>query len=97
MTVKMHTPGPWKIEMEDGDKHIRSASGESLMCDSEYYPWTPNNPKDWELIAAAPEMLQELKFVSENIGHDSCTGDDPRPDVCIKCCVDRVIKKAIRP
>lgn len=55
-----HTPGPWRIEVSDGAKHLRSAKGDSLMCNMDFYPWTPDNPDDWTLIAAAPRLADEL-------------------------------------
>lgn len=60
-----HSEGPWRIEYDGGDKHIRSASGESLMCDAQFYPWVPSNNADWNLIAACPAMLEALQAVVE--------------------------------
>lgn len=57
MTDVLHTPGPWAVVYESGNTQIKSADGESLMCDETYYPWVPENPKDWDLIAAAPDLL----------------------------------------
>ena len=57
-----HTPGPWTFE-GGGDRHITLPSGESLFCDTQYYPWCSENSDDWRLIAAAPELLEACKAV----------------------------------
>lgn len=31
------------------------------MGNETYYPWTPENIADWQLIAAAPDLLEALK------------------------------------
>ena len=64
MTSK-HTPGPWEIRYKNGDTHLYMA-GRSQMCDMTYYPWTPENPADWVLIAAAPDMYEALKEILEH-------------------------------
>ena len=102
-----HTPGPWQFNAAGyvGPSDIageeRWKSGHDVIAQTIPipYPYGYKRPRAENianacLIAAAPEMLTELKFVRENIGHDSCTGDDPRPDICIACCVEKVIKKA---
>lgn len=66
MTTKKevsHTPGPWRVTEEDGDRELLAANGESLMCDLQYYPWTPASDADWRLIAAAPELLEALTMI----------------------------------
>jgi hypothetical protein len=70
MDVMQHTPGPWALVVEDGDMKIvappqepRLATRETLMCDTQYYPWCPSNEADWKLIAAAPELLHALRAV----------------------------------
>lgn len=60
--MSKHSKGPWYVDnTADGNTHIRDANGNSLMCDEQYYPWVPDNPADWELIAAAPDLLAALK------------------------------------
>lgn len=51
----------WKFERSgDGNRHIRTADGKSIMCDEEYYPWCPEEDSHWHLIAAAPDLLDAL-------------------------------------
>jgi hypothetical protein len=40
------------------------------MCDETYYPWVPDNPADWDLIAAAPDMLEALEMIAKNLDGD---------------------------
>lgn len=54
------TAWPWKVEPEGGDDHLRSADGESLMCNTSYYPWTPDREEDWQFIASAPSDIRYL-------------------------------------
>lgn len=35
---------------------------EEIMGSAAYYPWVPDNEADWRLIAAAPELLEALKY-----------------------------------
>jgi hypothetical protein len=72
--VSAHTSGPWHFIVENGDKKIVApnrdglASHETLMCDTNYYPWCPSEDADWHLIAAAPEMLKALELVRMSNG-----------------------------
>jgi len=47
------TPGEWRYIVDDGDRKLTAAdvSG-SFMCDTQYYPWCPDNEADWKLMAA---------------------------------------------
>lgn len=56
-----HTPGPWAIrEPEDGELHeVYAENGGDLIC---YPVYTANQQANIPLIAAAPELLRELKF-----------------------------------
>ena len=65
MTQGKHTPGPWRVSYERGNTQIRTADNTSIMSDETYYPWVPDNPSDWDLIAAAPEMLEALHNMVE--------------------------------
>lgn len=75
--MSAHTPGPWRLEFDDdmgmpehGDRcrFIRAAGVHgALMGGVKYYPWTPENLADWQLIAAAPELLDALKRAVETI------------------------------
>lgn len=55
------------IVESDGDKYLRDADGNSLMCDMNYYPWTPNSESDWQLIAAAPDLLAALEAAANEM------------------------------
>jgi hypothetical protein len=66
MTDK-HTPGPWKLLSKFGDFEIVASDGESLMGGETYCPWAPENPYDWHLIAAAPELLEALVDMVEAV------------------------------
>lgn len=54
------TPEPWTMTEEEGDWYLRAPDGESMMCDTQYYPWTPGRAEDWQLIAHAPTDLAAL-------------------------------------
>lgn len=53
---------PWRIEYdhEFETKMIRSEDGKSLMCNAQYYPWTPRNDYDWILMSKSPKMYKML-------------------------------------
>lgn len=57
-----HTPGPWAIrEPEDGELHeVYAENGGDLIC---YPVYTANQKANIPLIAAAPELLRELKHL----------------------------------
>jgi hypothetical protein len=76
-----HTPGPWRIEC-DGDTrysdwNMVGADGTSLMCNTQYYPWTPTKDEDWHLIVAAPELLAALKLLVEDREADGYGSEEP--------------------
>lgn len=88
-----HTPGPW------------TANGGDIMCDANYCVavayrartdddgnWMPHSEVDANanLIAAAPELLTQLRMAAEFIsGHNEClsepsgSGDRQWNDYCI--------------
>lgn len=53
------TEGPWSVEYKHGDTRLIQ-NGECTMCDMTYYPWTPDNLRDWEFFAAAPDLVRDL-------------------------------------
>lgn len=60
------TPGEWRYVFDDGYRTIVAAeTSQSFMCDTEYYPWCPENEADWKLIAACcpPNMSAILAHV----------------------------------
>jgi len=88
-----HTPGPWTINHRDGSTKLDTPEG-CIMCDEQYYPWTPDKDEDWRLIAASPDMLALLKrYVAE----DPCAPGDPRYKEALAL-IDRVeLQGAIPP
>jgi hypothetical protein len=60
--MNKHTPGPWVFTTERGDNVIRGG-GKTLMNDTQYYPYCPDEDADWRLIAAAPDLLDALQSV----------------------------------
>jgi len=79
-----HTPGPWVVREPQGDEHaeVYAEDGGVLVA----WP-TADNAK---LIAAAPELLSQLKMASEFIsGHNEClsvpsgSGDRKWNDYCV--------------
>jgi hypothetical protein len=58
--MSKHTPGPWVFTTERGDNVIRGG-GKTLMNDTQYYPYCPDDDADWHLIASAPDLLQALR------------------------------------
>jgi hypothetical protein len=55
--------GPWTVESDHGDLHLRSGDCDSLMCDMQYYPWAPGEA-DFRFIAAARNAV--LGLLAEN-------------------------------
>jgi hypothetical protein len=60
--MSKYTKGEWKVVLESEGKHLM-VDEESIMCNMAYYPWTPDNPADWDLIAQAPAMHKELEKI----------------------------------
>lgn len=60
MSESKFSKGPWRVEHSNGNTQIRDAAGNSLMCDEQYYPWTPDKAEDWNLISAAPDMYEVI-------------------------------------
>jgi hypothetical protein len=61
-----HTPGPWKLEIEDRYTfRILAADGTDLLGNIEdrWYPNVPESRDDQRLIAAAPDLLEALKEI----------------------------------
>ena len=76
VTVK-RSKGPWRFEVDyNRDRYLRSADGESIQCDTRFYPWVSRYEADWHLMAAAPEMLEALKLAELALTTPS-PGDGP--------------------
>lgn len=59
------TPGPWRLTNDDGDNHVRDSTGQSLMCDMHYYPWTPGVDDMKYIAAASPDVVLALVAEAE--------------------------------
>ena len=66
MSEHKHTTGPWRVGYDHGAMHI-FAGKDSLMCDESYYPWVPENKSDWDLIAAAPDLLAAATAMRDHL------------------------------
>ncbi len=83
-----HTAGPWKrgsLSYRIEANHNIAADTHDLICEV-----SSNNSADYNLIAAAPEMLEALELVKKHleVKHDLKTLDD------VMGYVYRAIKKA---
>lgn len=72
------------IEIRDGSDLIGIMSGIA--------------PSDWthaKLVAAAPDLMEAIKFVSENLDHeDECPTQEMNS--CLRCALDKAINIAAR-
>ena len=75
-----HTPGPWEFKEEEGsvrdNRVIVTADGVCLMSDESYYPWNPDRDDDWQLISAAPDLLEALQTILAAIEGNHVTEGD---------------------
>jgi len=61
MTSK-HTPGPWTVEISEGELVVGQPGPDgSIVYVERYYPEDPEHRANARLIAAAPELLEALK------------------------------------
>ena len=75
---RKHTPGPWYVrtdgeqscgfEMDGPLVEVVSADGTVICCNERYYP-TSLDPKNAQLIAAAPDMLDALIEIVNKYGN----------------------------
>ena len=65
-----HTPGPWEVRIWDGEdwpeKRISIGSAGDAVCISPRYKF---NIEDFNLIAAAPDLLEALESVVEALSN----------------------------
>ena len=100
MSKLKHTPGPWVINDEvDFDSFISGSTGkfENVICSSprsykrgkngckNYAPWHDNKL----LIAAAPEMLDELLTVFKGMKEYDCGGLDDYSTIRLKDLIEK--------
>jgi hypothetical protein len=57
--------GPWKQARVNGSRGIINVDNKTIMCDEQYYPWTPDSDEEWSLITAAPIMYEALLKLSK--------------------------------
>jgi len=98
-TGAKHTPGPWRVnkKVNTSVEQATAQQGMVLICQCEDPDGARLNKEDAanaRLIAAAPELLEELQHISERIG-------TVRPDdafcQALKDIADKVILKATQP
>ena len=79
-----HTPGPWTVRAGAAGagrvqivspSHRKECDAEHVIC--ELRPWQrPDYGPDARLIAAAPELLAQLKMAADFIsGHNECLSE----------------------
>lgn len=79
MNTPTHTPGPWawlQADIQNGEGPIlSSATGEEIVLDMGWpedgEPMTIPNEGDRALIAAAPELLEALKYMLSAIDNSA--------------------------
>ena len=72
MSAAKHTPGPWMVTPESETVHGWSHEGEALIVVYEL----GTNENDHRLIAAAPELLEALASILEDMDSDYGTNYD---------------------
>jgi len=68
------TEGPWTVEHETGETLAWEVGDTCLimegfndkwqkcqMCNTEFYPWVPENLRDWDFIAASRSLVPALR------------------------------------
>lgn len=84
-----HTPGPWvTFKLNDGRIAVNSPSEEQHICQTVYEG--TEHEANAQLIAAAPDMVEALKFVKSQIEKMPATGDI----VQAVCKIDAALAKA---
>lgn len=58
-----HTPGPWQYQATNSAQAIVAADGEVIICDAPFGAYVSMEQEDWDLIAAAPDLLKELQHL----------------------------------
>jgi hypothetical protein len=80
MKKSRHTPGPWHIiKAHSSGEVITIADGLKKICDLEIEVKNPNGPENWRtarLISAAPELLETLERIVEQV-QSTKPGDNP--------------------
>ncbi len=93
--MSKHTEGPWVFRKKDGNLELMMGNV-CAMSSENYYPWVPENPADWELMAAAPDLLEALQRIKQRL--DTChlhimNGHEVFESVYVKM-IDKAIAKA---
>lgn len=55
------TPGPWEVVLDDDYVMQLRMSGDSQMGNARYYPWVPDEDADWHFIAAARQLVPDMR------------------------------------
>jgi hypothetical protein len=76
-----HTPGPWELQIDQGEWTIKPLEGYYLFGNAQY-PWVSQNKSDWHLIAASPELRKEVEgptFMGEPVLQKPKAGPEQEP------------------
>jgi hypothetical protein len=66
--MKKHTPGPWKLKVDGYNAHsIKGPDGKSVASCTQHRLEVGANGN---LVAAAPELLEALKFIEAQGGFE---------------------------
>ncbi len=79
MSENKHTPGPWYAEVDDdGEFFIMTAGPRYICCGGSVHARMNENKANAPLIAAAPELLEALKFAGPQLEvlHQHYSGSD---------------------
>ena len=86
MSELKHTPGPWVAQVDPDGKNLDVTSGDGVMvvngCGCCGSPFMEGPAKEnAHLIAAAPDMLEELEWVLIDLSENNTLGDDRRQSI----------------
>ncbi|CUX07686.1 hypothetical protein CFBP6626_07585 [Agrobacterium tumefaciens] len=77
-SIATHTPGPWLEAGRGAGSHIHADKGEVAWLRSYMGIDDEQIEANARLIAAAPELLEALKWMVEN--DETNEGEEPRPE-----------------
>ena len=80
VAMSNHTPGPWEPtnsdDLDDPPGNVVCTLGDGWYVSSEHEPTRDSNEADARLIAAAPDLLDELQYRYDKnrcgCGHPAC-------------------------
>ena len=103
MSAHKHTPGPWEqadaFGANPAGTAVKAASDNFLVASCTSYYGRDGAVANARLIAAAPELLEELNkltsFVVTEVV-DSCNGNKCRESWCAGCFGEEVAEQTVR-